>query len=328
MDSVSNPLPQYDSSKTVVSDIVEIAAPAALVWQILTDLTRYGEWNPYCFGCESTLEIGAPVNMRLNSYTTPGETYANVEYLCAFEPERLLSWELPDSPAMPYPARRDQVILSRSPQSCAYYSTDAFFGDNAFHVMFFCGGWIKRAFDDTARALKSRAESLFAASRLARLEDIEQIKQLKYLYCRGLDTCDTGLLARLFTADAKVDYRGGTYRFQEQGGARIVALLEAAFNAQMVGCHTVHHPVIEVTGPDRATGEWTLTDYALNLGSNTATVGAALYQDQYVKRDGQWLIHNSQYQRLYERVYTEQEVGLTAHLLGDIHARRLIGAGR
>jgi len=304
MDAASPTLPQYDWATTVLSDIVEIDAPAAIVWQILTDLPRYGEWNPFCIGCDSTLELGAPVNMLLANYTAPGETYPNTEYVCAFEPERMLSWELPDSPAMPYPARRDQVILTRGPQSCAYYSTDAFFGDNAKHVMFFCAGWIKRAFDDTARALKARAEAMFAATRLTRIEDIERIKQLKYLYCRGLDTCDVALLASLLAPDATVDYRGGTYHFLEQGAERILPLLEGAFNAQMVGCHTVHHPVITITGPDRATGEWTLTDYALNLGTNKATVGGALYKDQYIKRDGKWLIQHSQYDRLYERVYT------------------------
>jgi len=46
------------------------------------------------------------------------------------------------------------------PERCAYYSSDAFLGENGIHVMRFTGGWIKRAFDDTARAFKARAEAM------------------------------------------------------------------------------------------------------------------------------------------------------------------------
>ncbi|WP_257549382.1 SRPBCC domain-containing protein [Sphingopyxis sp. DBS4] len=149
----------------VISERVEIAAPAALVWDILIDLPRYGEWNPFCIAAESTLEMGAPVHMTLKSYTEPDATFPNCEYVCAFEPERLLSWALPHDDAWPYPARRDQMIESLGEEACAYHSTDAFLGPNGIHVMRFAGPWVKRAFDDTALALKVRAEAMHAASR-------------------------------------------------------------------------------------------------------------------------------------------------------------------
>ena len=149
-----------DPETTVVSDTVEINAPASVVWQVLIDMPRYGEWNPFCIACESTLQMGAPVYMTLKSYIEPDVTFPNCEYVCAFVPERLLSWELPHDEAWPYPARRDQVIEPLGAGRCAYYSTDALLGENGIHVMRFAGPWIKRAFDDTAYALKARAESL------------------------------------------------------------------------------------------------------------------------------------------------------------------------
>lgn len=151
---------RLDPAAVVSSERIEIEAPAERVWSILVDLPRYGEWNPFCFACESTLAMGAAVNMRLNSYTHPGEVLPNVEYICAFDPPRRLSWQMPWTEAWPYPARRDQIIESLGPDRCAYYSTDAFLGENGIHVMRFAGGWIKRAFDDTARALKVRAEAM------------------------------------------------------------------------------------------------------------------------------------------------------------------------
>ena len=65
------------------------------------------------------------------------------------------------SDAWPYPARRDQVIEATGPASCRYYSTDAFLGNNGIHVFRFAGPWVKRAFDDSAVALKARAEAIY-----------------------------------------------------------------------------------------------------------------------------------------------------------------------
>lgn len=152
----------FNPDAVTVSDTVEIAAPARVVWQVLTDLPNYHEWNPFCIHAESTLEMGAPVNMRLFNYAAPGSIVPNCEYICAFEPERLLSWEMIYTDAWPYPARRDQVIEATGPESCRYLSTDAFLGANGIHVFRFAGPWIKRAFDHSGTALKARAETLYA----------------------------------------------------------------------------------------------------------------------------------------------------------------------
>jgi hypothetical protein len=96
----------------------------------------------------------------INYATAGGPTVPNLEYVCAVEPERLLSWEFPNLDYWPYPARRDQVIEATGPASCRYFSTDAFLGVNGIHVFRFAGPWIKRAFDDSGLALKVRAEGL------------------------------------------------------------------------------------------------------------------------------------------------------------------------
>lgn len=157
----------FDPDAVTVSETVEIAAPARVVWQVLTDMDRYNEWNPFCVRAASTLEMGAAVDMTLVNYAVPGTLIPNCEYICAFEPERMISWEMKWSEGWPYPARRDQVIESTGPASCRYVSTDAFMGTNGIHVFRFAGPWIKRAFDDSAHALKARAEALFTAEKEA-----------------------------------------------------------------------------------------------------------------------------------------------------------------
>lgn len=158
-----DPVSGFDPDAVTVSETVDIAAPARVVWQVLTDMPRYNEWNPMCVRAESTLEMGAAVNMMLVNYVAPGTLVPNCEFICAFDPERMISWEMVHSDAWPYPARRDQVIEPTGPESCRYVSTDAFLGVNGIHVFRFAGPWVKRAFDDSARALKARAEGLFAA---------------------------------------------------------------------------------------------------------------------------------------------------------------------
>ncbi|MBS0474275.1 MAG: SRPBCC domain-containing protein [Proteobacteria bacterium] len=157
-----DPVSGFDPDAVTVSETVEIAAPARVVWQVITDMPRYNEWNPFCVRAESTLEMGAPVDMTLANYAVPGSLVPNCEFICAFEPERVISWEMIHSEAWPYPARRDQVIEPIGPDSCRYFSTDAFLGANGIHVFRFAGPWVKRAFDDTARALKARAEAIYA----------------------------------------------------------------------------------------------------------------------------------------------------------------------
>ena len=162
MSDADNPMTAVNPDAIVVSETVEINAPASIVWDILVDLEKYPEWNPFCVECESTLEMGAPVKMKLKSYVNAGpEFFENTEFVCALEPQKLLSWELPHYDAWPYPARRDQIIEATGEASCRYHSTDAFLGPNGIHVMRFAGPWVKQAFDDTAHALKARAEAMY-----------------------------------------------------------------------------------------------------------------------------------------------------------------------
>jgi hypothetical protein len=163
-DDTFHPITGYDPNNVVRSETVEIAAPASIVWEILTDLPRYGEWNPFCVRAESTLELGAPINMYLTNFWND-EIAHNVEYVCAFEPERLLSWELTHTPDWPYAARRDQIVTAQGPGHCTYVSINAYYGDTGLHVMRFCGPWVTEAFNRTAKALKARAEAIYAERR-------------------------------------------------------------------------------------------------------------------------------------------------------------------
>lgn len=155
------------------------------------------------------------------------------------------------------------------------------------------------------------------------LEDIELIKQLKYAYCRCIDTANIAELKNLFTEDASVRYEGGSYLFEAEGRDKILQALEYAFHAEAIAFHHVNHPEITVTSPTEATGVWYLKDWFCDLRNKIYTDGSSFYRDTYVKQNGKWLIKRATYTRVFEIVtpFTEPP-NITAHYLAK-HGKKL-----
>ena len=79
----------------VSSEKVAIAAPADLVWEVLTDFPRYGEWNEFCPSIEATLEIGSPVRMRVDLGMGLQE---QVEFITVIDAPRKITWSMENKP--------------------------------------------------------------------------------------------------------------------------------------------------------------------------------------------------------------------------------------
>lgn len=153
-------------------------------------------------------------------------------------------------------------------------------------------------------------------------DDLELIRQLKYAYCRCIDTAGWDELVDLFTPDASVRYEGGSYLFEAQGRERILDALRQAFHSEAIALHHVNHPEIRLTAPDRAEGTWYLKDWFCDLRHKIITDGSSLYRDTYVRQDGRWRIQRATYSRIYEIVtpFTTPP-NITAHLLARTGTR-------
>jgi hypothetical protein len=138
------------------------------------------------------------------------------------------------------------------------------------------------------------------------LEAIELIKQLKARYFRFLDTGNFDGLETVFTADAIAYFKGGDYEFNLNGMPALRKFYEDSFTPTKFGMHHGHHPEITVQG-DGATGIWYLQDIFINLEQNYTLMGSALYNDKYVKVDGEWKIAYTGYERVYEEIITRNE---------------------
>jgi hypothetical protein len=141
----------------VVRSEIEIAAPASRVWEILTDLERYPDWNPFTPKVESTLEVGAPVHLhtRLRS-----ERLAHrVETVTEHVPGERICWGMTMGPRFVLAAERRQILTPIDVDRTRYLTDDTLTGMLTPIVTTFWGEAMQRGFDDVAEALKKRAES-------------------------------------------------------------------------------------------------------------------------------------------------------------------------
>jgi hypothetical protein len=149
-----------------------------------------------------------------------------------------------------------------------------------------------------------------------RLLDIEAIKKVKHAYFRCIDTGNFEELATLFHPDVKVHFRGGTYEWKLEGRDEYVASISQSFHTRSIGHHNGHHPEIEILSSTEATGVWYLADHMWVLNQSHYTAGTAIYWDRYEKVDGQWLVRDTQYERLYElNEHLSEEPRFDSHYL-------------
>jgi hypothetical protein len=68
----------------------EIGAPPSVVWEALTDLAAYAEWNPTVTFAAGDLEVGSELALRVRP--TGGRSRAITATVTAVDPERRLEW--------------------------------------------------------------------------------------------------------------------------------------------------------------------------------------------------------------------------------------------
>ena len=128
------------------------------------------------------------------------------------------------------------------------------------------------------------------------LVEIEAIKQLKARYFRLLDTRQWDEWEQVFTEDASL--RWGPEPGQIMHGR---AAIRAGVSGSLVGAVTVHHghmPEIELTGPNGATGIWSMFDRVDH--PDFLLVGFGHYHEAYRKDEDRWQIERLELTRLYE----------------------------
>jgi hypothetical protein len=69
---------------------IDIAAPAAKVWRLLTDFPAYPAWNPFIKSVEGEAAVGARLRVRIEPPGRSAMTFKPT--VVAMEPDRELGW--------------------------------------------------------------------------------------------------------------------------------------------------------------------------------------------------------------------------------------------
>jgi hypothetical protein len=141
----------------VIDQCTRIAAPARVVWQVIVDLDRYPEWNPFVVACRSTLQVGAPIDMRVRLLPV-----AMMQRETIFEHvagERLC-YGLRGGFAGSVESQRCHVVRAAGDGTAEYESRFALGGRLAPVVRALLGSRLERGFSSMTEALVHRAESL------------------------------------------------------------------------------------------------------------------------------------------------------------------------
>ena len=105
----------------IIDQSIEVEAPVEIVWEVITDLPRYGEWNPFVIECRSGLEVGDPIVMRVQIF----ESYAQpqTEVIKGHTPGEHLCYGLPAQPFGALESRRCHQLKTLSATRTLYHSS-------------------------------------------------------------------------------------------------------------------------------------------------------------------------------------------------------------
>lgn len=135
---------------------VTINAPATRVWEVLTDLEKYPDWNPFTVKAESTLQIGDPVVLTI---PRNGKMTKQTMVLEILDPPKLIAWRMPKMiHKKVFSAYRVQTIKEIDANSCIYETSDTFSGWIAGRIYKMTADYVMDNLTATGEALKNEAE--------------------------------------------------------------------------------------------------------------------------------------------------------------------------
>lgn len=136
--------------------------------------------------------------------------------------------------------------------------------------------------------------------RVATLEQVRAISELKYRYWRACDAKDPDGMRDCFVQHgAAIDY-GPMGRYDDADGLVAVFTRIALHRLEdgryaVLDMHHGLHPEITVDSSTRASGRWTLHFRQVDNARGTERVSAGEYEDEYLREDGRWRIAATTY---------------------------------
>jgi hypothetical protein len=142
----------------VLRHSLTIEAPIAGVWEVIADLPRYPEWNPFVVAARSSLAAGAPIAMRVRLF--PGFVQPQRETVFECLPGQRLSYGVAGTPWNALRSLRRHEIRpdgTACTDYCSHFELDGWLAPVTQRLL---ARRLERGFEAAALALKERAEIL------------------------------------------------------------------------------------------------------------------------------------------------------------------------
>lgn len=136
----------------------DINAPIAVVWEVISRLEDYPQWNEFVVACESTLEVGSPIIMQV--CVTSSSPRQQTETIRAHEPGQLLAYGM-RAPLGLLSSHREHRLAALDANSTRYESLFELRGPLSPIVAGLLGANLRRGFSVMVGGLAARAESLY-----------------------------------------------------------------------------------------------------------------------------------------------------------------------
>jgi uncharacterized protein YndB with AHSA1/START domain len=143
----------------VIDKTLDIAAPPEVVWEVLTDFPRYGEWNPFVVECRSTLVPGEAMDMRVKLVGFPQR---QVEWMNEHVPGRRFAYNMKPFPLGALRSRRSHEVEPAGANRTRYRSSFRLEGWMMPLVRGLLGGRIEAGMRGMWEGVQRRAEELWA----------------------------------------------------------------------------------------------------------------------------------------------------------------------
>jgi len=144
----------------VIDETLGIDAPVDVVWETITDLPRYGEWNPFVVACSSTLKVGDSIAMRVAIFSPFAQHQR--EMILEHLPGQLLCYGLAGNSLGALGSRRYHEVHAVGPMRTRYRSHFELSGWLSPLVRSLLGARLGRGFHSMSAAVGARAEQLWA----------------------------------------------------------------------------------------------------------------------------------------------------------------------
>lgn len=141
----------------VIEHNFEVDAPPGLVWEVITDFDRYGEWNPFVRECRSTLKPGDPIHMKVQ---IGNGTRWQEEIVSEYREGEGFAYRMKPLPLGALSSWRTHRIEAAGAGRSRYYSRFQLDGWLAPVVRALLGGKLETGFTGMSEGVRDRARAL------------------------------------------------------------------------------------------------------------------------------------------------------------------------